>query len=137
MVGQEGTSHSRGHLQVTGSPRAGDLFDADCPTRLLLDRVGSKWTVMVVLLLASTGETRFAALRRAMPGVSQKMLTQTLRQLESDGLACRRVEALSPPAVHYSLSELGASLVEPLLGLKQWAEANMDSVERAQARAAT
>lgn len=110
----------------------GNLFDADCPTRLLLDRVGSKWTVMVVLQLAASDEVRFGALRRAVPGVSQKMLTQTLRQLEADGLVRRRVEPISPPAVHYSLTTLGDTLVAPLRELKHWAEDNMYAVELAQ-----
>ncbi|AGL16756.1 helix-turn-helix domain-containing protein [Actinoplanes sp. N902-109] len=102
-----------------------------CPTRELLDRVGSKWTVMIVLLLADLGERRFGELRRRMPGVSQKMLTQTLRQLQDDGLVSRRVEPSSPPAVHYELTRLGGTLVGPLRALKQWAEDNMTQVKAA------
>ncbi|MDF0530987.1 helix-turn-helix domain-containing protein [Tsukamurella sp. 8F] len=117
--------------------RKGDLYDAACPTRLLLDRVGSKWTVMVVLLLAESEEIRFGALKRRMPGVSQKMLTQTLRRLEADGLAARRVESTRPPAVHYSLTALGRTLVEPVRALRNWAETNMGSVERARSVAST
>ncbi|OWV09579.1 transcriptional regulator [Micromonospora wenchangensis] len=128
MNGKEGTSGSPGHPEVTTAGR-GDLFDADCPTRLLLDRVGSKWTVMIVLLLADDQELRFGALRRRMPGVSQKMLTHTLRQLEDDGLAHRRVEPTSPPAVHYSLTALGDTLVGPLRELKRWAETNMGTID--------
>jgi DNA-binding HxlR family transcriptional regulator len=85
---------------------------------------------MVVLLLADAEELRFGVLRRSMPGVSQKMLTQTLRQLEGDGLAARRDEPTSPPAVHYSLTPLGHTLVAPVRELKRWAEAHMHAVER-------
>ncbi|QCO98444.1 helix-turn-helix transcriptional regulator [Arthrobacter sp. 24S4-2] len=127
MTGQGGTSSTPGNSGGTNG-RIGDLFDAACPTRLLLDRVGSKWTVMVVLLLAED-ELRFGELRRRMPGVSQKMLTRALRQLEDDGLAHRRVEPVSPPAVHYSLTARGTTLVAPLQGLKRWAEENMSNVE--------
>ena len=130
MTAQEGTSSTRRHSEVTVS-RRGDLYAAACPPRPLLDRVGSKWTVMIVLLLADAGEVRFAALRRQMPGVSQKMLTQTLRQLENDGLASRRVQPSSPPAVYYTLTRLGVTLVTPLRALKQWAEENMSHVEAA------
>ncbi|MEU7980890.1 helix-turn-helix domain-containing protein [Micromonospora sp. NPDC049081] len=128
MSTKEGTSGTLGHPEVT-TERHGDLFDANCPTRLLLDRVGSKWTVMIVLLLADGQELRFGALRRRMPGVSQKMLTHTLRQLEDDGLAHRRVEPTSPPAVHYSLTALGDTLVGPLRELKRWAELNMGAID--------
>ncbi|MEU1752661.1 helix-turn-helix domain-containing protein [Micromonospora matsumotoense] len=128
MNREEGTSGTLGHPEVT-TARHGDLFDATCPTRLLLDRVGSKWTVMIVLLLADDQELRFGALRRRMPGVSQKMLTHTLRQLEDDGLAHRRVEPTSPPAVHYSLTALGDTLVCPLRELKRWAETNMGAID--------
>lgn len=131
MARQEGTSRSDRHPEVTITARQGDLFDAGCPTRLLLDRVGSKWTVMIVLLLAASTEARFGSLRRSIPGVSQKMLTQTLRQLEDDGLARRRVEPSRPPAVYYSLTTLGDTLVAPLSELKRWAETNMGAVEQA------
>ncbi len=113
----------------------GDLFDPTCPTRKLLDRVGSKWVVMVVTVLANAGavgepEVRFAELRRRMPGVSQKMLAQTLRDLVTDGLVARRVEPTVPPAVHYSLTPLGTSLAAPVAVLRDWAEAHMLEVDR-------
>lgn len=130
MAEQDGTSSTDSHLTVPAA-RRGDLFDAGCPTRLLLDRVGSKWTVMVVLLLADSNELRFGVLRRSLPGISQKMLAQTLRQLEGDGLVHRRVEPVSPPAVHYSLTTLGYTLVPPLRGLKDWAEEHMSAVDAA------
>jgi DNA-binding HxlR family transcriptional regulator len=110
----------------------GDLFDPACPTRELLDRVGSKWTSMAVKVLAEAApqEVRFAELRRRMPGVSQKMLSTTLRGLVADGLAGRRVEPTVPPRVHYSLTPLGLSLEEPLAMLRAWAEAHMAEIDR-------
>ncbi|WP_255447163.1 winged helix-turn-helix transcriptional regulator [Schumannella soli] len=117
----------------------GDLFDATCPTRHLLDRVGSKWSVMLVLTLHAAApigdaepgfaELRFAELRRRAPGISQKMLTASLRSLERDGLVARRVEPTTPPRVHYRLTRLGASLVPALLALRDWAETNMPRVD--------
>jgi DNA-binding HxlR family transcriptional regulator len=109
----------------------GDLFSPSCPTRDLLDRIGDKWTSMAVKVLAEThpGEIRFADLSRRMPGVSQKMLSVTLRKLVRDGLATRRVEATVPPSVHYGLTELGLSLDEPLAVLRAWAEKNMSAVD--------
>lgn len=93
----------------------GDLLDPLCPTRQLLDRIGTKWTSMAVKVLAGAapGEVRFAELRRRIPGISQKMLSTTLQSLVSDGLAARRVEPTVPPAVHYRLTELGLSLETP------------------------
>jgi DNA-binding HxlR family transcriptional regulator len=132
MDQQEGTSRNPGHPEVPS--HRGDLFDAACPTRQLLDRVGSKWTTMLVLTLdqADGNELRFSALKRAMTGVSQKMLTQTLRSLERDGLVTRRVEPSVPPRVFYGLTARGASLAEPLWQLREWAEVHMPQVQLAQ-----
>ena len=111
--------------------RRGDLFDPACPTRRLLDRVGGKWTVMIVTLLAEPGvdELRFAELERRMPGVSHKMLAQTLRTLGDDGLVARRVESTVPPRVFYSLTPLGHSLSTPLALLREWAEERMGEID--------
>lgn len=108
----------------------GDLFDPACPTRVLLDRVGGKWVVMIVKVLAEAhpDEVRFAELERQMPGVSHKMLSQTLKQLTADGLVDRRVEASVPPRVHYRLTPLGLSLNEPLTALRNWAETNVAKI---------
>jgi DNA-binding HxlR family transcriptional regulator len=118
-------------LQVT-VVRRGDLFDPQCPTRQLLDRIGTKWTSMAVKVLAEAapGELRFTELRRLMPGVSQKMLSVTLQSLTRDGLVARRVEPTVPPRVHYRLTELGLSLDEPLAALRGWAELHMAEIER-------
>ncbi|WP_024806148.1 helix-turn-helix domain-containing protein [Nocardia sp. BMG51109] len=105
----------------------GDVFDPACPTRRLLDRIGTKWVSMVVKLLAEAdpGEVRFAELRRRMPGVSQKMLSVTLQNLTRDGLVARRVEPTVPPKVYYRLTDLGLSLEVPLAALRAWAEEHM------------
>ncbi|MET8852761.1 helix-turn-helix domain-containing protein [Amycolatopsis sp. NPDC004625] len=117
--------------------RKGDLFDPACPTRRLLDRIGTKWTSMAVKVLAEAApaEVRFAELQRRMPGVSQKMLSVTLQSLTRDGLAERRVEPTVPPRVHYRLTALGRSLEVPLAALRTWAEQNMAAVDRANAAA--
>ncbi len=115
------------------APRRGDLFDPRCPTRYLLDRLGGKWTSMAIKVLddGRPGEIRFAELKRRMPGISQKMLAQTLRTLERDALVVRRVEPTTPPRVHYRLTELGASLTEPLAALRTWAELHMAQIDDA------
>ncbi|BET46320.1 helix-turn-helix domain-containing protein [Kitasatospora aureofaciens] len=114
----------------------GDLFDPQCPTRRLLDRIGTKWTSMAVKVLAeaSPEEVRFAELQRRMAGISQKMLSVTLQGLARDGLVGRRVEATVPPRVYYRLTPLGLTLEEPLAALREWAEAHMAEVDRANRR---
>ncbi|MFD5221777.1 winged helix-turn-helix transcriptional regulator [Streptomyces tendae] len=114
----------------------GDLFDPQCPTRRLLDRIGTKWTSMAVKVLAeaSSEEVRFAELQRRMAGISQKMLSATLQGLARDGLVGRRVEATVPPRVYYRLTPLGLTLEEPLAALREWAEAHMAEVDRANRR---
>ena len=109
----------------------GNVFDPDCSTRRLLDRIGTKWTSMVVKVLAEAAprEVRFADLRRRVPGVSHKMLTQTLQSLCRDGLVQRRVEPEVPPRVHYTLTPLGLSLDEPLAAVREWAEHHMGEID--------
>lgn len=94
-----------------------------CPVRDVLDQIGDKWSTLIVQTLAP-GPQRFGALRRAVPDISQRMLTQTLRDLQRDGLVSRTVFPTVPPSVEYRLTPLGASLLEPLRGLIAWAEAN-------------
>jgi len=96
----------------------------------MLDRLADKWTVLVIGQLA-TGTMRFAALRRAVDGVSQKMLTSTLRDLERDGLVKRQLYASVPPKVEYSLTPLGSSLANSMKGLCLWAEDHIDQVLKA------
>ncbi|MFC5138333.1 winged helix-turn-helix transcriptional regulator [Actinomycetospora rhizophila] len=98
-----------------------------CPTRQLLDRIGDRWTVLVVGALAD-GPRRYTELARRIEGVSQKMLTQTLRALERDGLVVRTVHPVIPPRVEYELSDLGRSLLAPLGALERWAIDNIADV---------
>ena len=122
---------------MTRGGRRGDLFDPVCSTRKLLDRIGTKWTSMVVKVLAEAGELRFTELRTRIPGVSHKMLSVTLQNLVADGLAARRVEHTVPPRVHYRLTPLGESLEVPLAALRVWAEVHMPQVDEARAARAT
>lgn len=105
----------------------GNAFDPDCPTRLVLDRVGDKWTVLVVSALAER-TLRFTELRSTVGGVAAKVLTQTLRALERDGVLRRKVYAEVPPRVEYSLTPLGRSLIEPITAIQDWAEGHVSSV---------
>ncbi|WP_209325495.1 winged helix-turn-helix transcriptional regulator [Brevibacterium renqingii] len=105
----------------------GDAFDPECPTRIVLDRVGDKWTVLIVDVL-DAGPRRFSEIRLAIGGITPKVLTSTLRSLVADGLVDREVYAETPPRVEYSLTELGRSLQEPVTALRQWAEANVAAI---------
>ena len=96
----------------------------------LLSRVGDKWTVQVVRVLG-TGPMRFNALRRSIGEISQKMLSTTLRNLERDGFITRSVAPTNPPQVEYALTELGASLLEPVRALAVWTVANAEKIEAA------
>lgn len=114
--------------------RKGNVFDPNCPSRVVLDRVAEKWTGLVVLAL-SDGTLRFGELRERIGGVAPKVLTQTLRALERDGLVNRTVYAEVPPRVEYALTDLGASLGEPLATIQAWAEKNVGRVMAARERA--
>lgn len=109
------------------------VFERECSIRLVLDRLADKWTVMVMHLLLDGGQHRFNELRRAIEGISQKMLTQTLRDLERDGLAVRTVYPEIPPRVEYVLTPLGQTLCGPIHALGEWAQKHHAEVERAQA----
>jgi DNA-binding HxlR family transcriptional regulator len=112
---------------VTGSIDGWDPYAAECPSRRLLDRIGDRWTVLIVGAL-DDGPQRFSALAARVGGISQKMLTQTLRSLERDGLVTRTVYAEVPPRVEYELTPLGRSLQVPLRALEDWAVAHMSEV---------
>jgi DNA-binding HxlR family transcriptional regulator len=109
-----------------------DAFLAQCPSRQLLDRISDKWVTLVLAALQA-GPRRYSELSRTIAGVSQKMLTQTLRSLERDGLVTRTVTATVPVTVSYELTDLGRSLQAVMVGLKDWAESNMDDVLAARA----
>ncbi|MBC2878533.1 MULTISPECIES: winged helix-turn-helix transcriptional regulator [Streptomyces] len=110
-----------------------DAYLAECPARQLLDRIGDKWVSLVVNALAE-GPQRYSDLARRLVSVSQKMLTQTLRNLERDGLLTRTVTPAVPVRVDYALTPLGETLVPLMRAIKAWAESNMDDVLAARAR---
>lgn len=118
---------------VTDSTRMllGDPYRADCPSRRILDRIGDRWTVLIIGVL-SQGDARFSHLAREVEGVSQKMLTQTLRGLERDGLVRRTVFAEVPVRVEYGLTEAGRTLCEPLRALQEWAATHLADIAASQ-----
>lgn len=103
-----------------------------CPVRDVLDRLGDKWSVLIFVTLAH-GPLRFNALARAVPDISRRMLAETLRHLERDGLIWREVTTTTPPAVSYGLTAVGASLMPPLAALIAWAEENQPKIAAARA----
>ncbi|GGO05859.1 winged helix-turn-helix transcriptional regulator [Microbispora bryophytorum] len=110
-----------------------DAFLAACPSRQLLDRISNKWVTLILAALGGDcdGEPRpmrYSELSRLLAGVSQKMLTQTLRSLERDGLVARTATPTVPVTVTYELTDLGLSLRQMMRGLKTWAQAHMDDV---------
>jgi DNA-binding HxlR family transcriptional regulator len=119
-------------VEPTSLPRA-DPSSATCPSRQVLDRIGDRWTVLVHHHL-DTGPLRFSELARRIEGISQKMLTQTLRGLERDGLVRRTVHASVPPKVEYELTALGRTLHGPLGALEAWARHHIGDVLDARRR---
>ncbi len=101
---------------------------AACPVRDVLGRLGDKWTVLVLLVLDENPLMRFGDIHRAIPDVSPRMLTATLRTLEADGIIRRRVYAEVPPKVEYSITDRGRSLVPHVRALVEWAQANMKGI---------
>ncbi|GAA3838970.1 helix-turn-helix domain-containing protein [Saccharothrix violaceirubra] len=110
-----------------------DAFNALCPSRRLLDTIGDKWASLVIVALGLEGPLRYSRLATRIDGVSQKMLTQTLRGLERDGLVTRTVTPSVPVRVDYALTPLGLSLLGTLRHLKDWAEEHMPQVDAARA----
>jgi DNA-binding HxlR family transcriptional regulator len=98
-----------------------------CPVREVLDRIGDKWSLLLLLTLNVTPR-RFNALGRAVPDISRRMLTETLRSLERDGMVWRRVTPSKPPAVEYGLTDRGASLVDQMQPLVSWANRNLTAI---------
>jgi DNA-binding HxlR family transcriptional regulator len=110
-----------------------NVFSADCGSQQVLDLIADKWTALVIYSLAQ-GTKRYSELQREIGGVSQKMLTQTLRGLERDGLVERKVYPVVPPKVEYTLTPLGRTLIEPLGAVCKWAEAHLQQLLAARAR---
>ena len=122
------------HTDVPAEVRAEDcLSPEECPIRDVLDRVGDKWSVMIVVILGYRTH-RFSELHRAIEGISQRMLTLTLRALVRDGLVHRTVYATVPPRVDYELTELGRTLLVPLTALNEWAIAHRQDIRGARER---
>ncbi|MEV0232542.1 helix-turn-helix domain-containing protein [Nonomuraea sp. NPDC050786] len=113
----------------------GDVFDPNCPTRVVLDRIGDKWSVLVLLSLAD-GPERFTRLRTRIGGVTPKVLTQTLRAMEQDGLVTREVFAEVPPRVEYTLTPLGHSLRDAVSVVATWAEQHVNEILACRAESA-
>jgi DNA-binding HxlR family transcriptional regulator len=108
-----------------------NVYDQNCPTRLALDRIADKWTILIVGQLAN-GTRRFGELRRDIDGISPKVLTQKLRELERDGVITRKIYASIPPKVEYSLTVLGQTLIGLLDAIRVWAESHIETMLDAQ-----
>ncbi len=110
--------------------RLQDSHDPECPVRNILSRIADKWSLLVLYTLQNGGTIRFKELQRALPDISQKMLTVTLRTLEEDGFVSRKVYAVVPPKVEYSLTERAYSLLPHVHALTIWAKENMGDIMR-------
>jgi len=120
-------------VAIDVKPIEPDVRHAQCLPRQALDLISDRWTMIVVKAL-SEGIHRYGELHRAIGGISQKMLTQTLRSLEHDGLVLRTVYPVVPPKVEYALTPLGETLIEPLAAISDWAERHMDDIVQARRR---
>ena len=133
MTLQDGTFLEPGHTDVPAPAGAREHLPGPCQqVNTILSRIGDKWTVLVVIVL-SDGPKRFSELKRAIGGVSQRMLTLTLRGLERDGLVTRAVTPTIPPRVDYELTALGHSLRSPIEALGEWAFAHLPTIQAARA----
>lgn len=110
-----------------------NVMAADCPSRVVLQHVTSRWGTLVLLALLAGGTLRFSELRRRVGGVSERMLAQTLQVLEGDGLISRHAHQVVPPHVDYALTALGAEAAERVLALAGWIEANLPRLLQARA----
>jgi len=109
----------------------GHVFKAGCGSRMILDQIADKWSMLILAVLC-TQPQRFNAIKRSLEGVTQKALTQTLRRLERNGLVSRRVIPMSPVAVEYAVTPLGRTLQQPFAALYSWTVEHLSDVERAQ-----
>lgn len=117
----------------SSEPVRGDLLNPECPTRHVIDVIGDRWTCVVVTVLGD-GRRRFNDLARSSKGISYKMLTQTLRRLEREGLVSRTVYDTTPPKVEYELTDLGRQVLPVINAIRDWAEANLPQMNEARAR---
>lgn len=140
---KEGTQKIYTHPKESDSMPApaaaphGDHADLDPRVEALvtevIGRVADKWTMLILETLIEQGELRFTQIGKAVPGISQKMLTQTLRQMERDGLVLRTIHPVIPPRVEYRLTDLGGTLAEAFCGVWLWAAANLERIEASRA----
>ncbi len=117
---------------VLAQVTCGDLDAGSCPVRDVMDRIGDKWSSLLLMALGARPH-RFGELKRAVPDISQRMLTQTLRDLQADGLISRHVFATVPPSVEYRLTAMGGSLLVPLMELMVWADRHHAAIKAARA----
>ncbi len=129
---EEGTMKEPGYWENTANPSDPFQWDTreDCEVRQILDRIADKWSLLVIALLDNRS-MRFSELRREIDGVSQRMLTLTLRQLERDGIVKRTVHPVVPPRVDYELTPLGSSLHETIQALVTWTESHQTEIAAA------
>ena len=129
----EATRHPPSEQKTATKSDARSQAKVDALVREIIERIADKWTMVVLEVLAEHGSTRFTQLGKLAGGVSQKMLTKTVRQMESDGLVKRTVHPVVPPHVDYELTDLGRTLGEAFCGVWTWAEKHYDAVEKSRA----
>ncbi|MGH6964626.1 MAG: winged helix-turn-helix transcriptional regulator [Phenylobacterium sp.] len=122
------TREMLGHSSARDQPKW--PFDPQCPVRDVLNRIGDKWSTLILVTLAN-GPHRFSAVQRAIPDISKRMLTQTFRDLERDGMIARQVFPTKPPSVEYRLTPLGETILKPLAALVRWAERSHAAINHA------
>lgn len=128
MTERKRPAHLARAMNAKPSPLLGDVYDSNCPSRGVLDHVTSRWGVLVLVALLSDGTHRFSELRRKVGGVSEKMLSQTLHQLEEDGFVRREAYPEVPPRVEYSLTPMGREVAEHVEVLTDWIAENLSRV---------
>jgi DNA-binding HxlR family transcriptional regulator len=131
-VSDANKKHGGAHDVIVAPAVPYDVYQAKCPTREALNRIADKWTALIIGLLEER-PYRFGELKRGVGGISHKVLTQTLRGLETDGLVARIVLSQRPLTVEYSLTPLGRTLTAPLHAVRDWAERHIESVLQARA----
>ena len=130
-VGRPITAEIRAALaEIIADVTTGELVAANCPVRDVIDQVSGKWSSLLMMALGVRPH-RFGELKRAVPDISQRMLTQSLRDLQRNGLISRHVFATVPPSVEYRLTPLGESLIPPFMALAGWANANHNAIRAA------
>lgn len=134
MATKRGAAAKRTSAAAPQRPKELEHTEANCRAHEMLNRIGDKWTVYVIHVLGDAGTLRFSEILRAVEGVSQRMLTVTLRGLERDGLVTRVLYAEVPPRVEYSLTPLGATLRDLVRKLVNWSGAHLREVDAARAR---